>query len=92
MIGERQSRGLNNTRELGGERPAITHHGSYCDWISMACSSDFAPISCSKARVASSKDWPDRYFVPGEVRGYCTIGAPSRVGGDGAMVSGAGGL
>ena len=37
-------------------------------------------------------EWPDRYFVPGEVRGYCTIGAPSRVGGDGAMVSGAGGL
>ena len=36
--------------------------------------------------------WPDRYFVPGEVRGYCTIVAPSRVGGDGAMVSGAGGL
>src|SRR5437667_11050459 len=36
--------------------------------------------------------WPDRYFVPGEVRGYCTIGAPSRVGGDGAMVSGGGGL
>jgi hypothetical protein len=36
--------------------------------------------------------WPDRYFVPGQVRGYGTIGAPSRVGGDGAMVSGAGGL
>jgi integrase len=44
------------------------------------------------SQVTSWRLWPDRYFVPGEVRGYCTIGAPSRVGGDGAMVSGAGGL
>jgi hypothetical protein len=47
----------------------------------------FHPVNAAAAWL-----WPDRYFVPGEVRGYCTIGAPSRVGGDGAMVSGAGGL
>jgi hypothetical protein len=49
----------------------------------------YAPRAIS---LSVTSHWPDRYFVPGEVRGYCTIGAPSRVGGDGAMVSGAGGL
>ena len=38
-----------------------------------------------------SKIWPDRYFVPGRMRGYCKFSAPSSGCGFGAMVTGAGG-
>jgi hypothetical protein len=39
------------------------------------------PLHRPSSRIACSVfglgwgDWPDRYFVPGEVRNYCTIGA-----------------
>lgn len=42
-------------------------------------------------RLGAHFIWPDRYFVPGRMRDYCMFDVPSRAGGDGAMVTGAGG-